>query len=408
MRRPTGSIRLVVLVVVVVAVGMAISEAAMQPTGRDRAILGAIFGGAGLLTLVMHRLARRLSRRLSSLAAVILLVSVSAVVAATITVLLAAGSMFLSVHDRNLVLVALGLGVGLALAASVTVSEAVTEDLRLVVEAAERLAGGELSARARLSRKDEIGELGEAFDGMAVKLQAAETERTALFQAVGHDLRTPLASIRAAVEAIQDGLAPDRDAYLAGVVKDVEHLDGLVSDVFALARLEGGSFELRPEWVDMAELADDAAESLTPLARTREVGLRVTTEGAAPALVDPTAFSRVIRNLLENALRHSPPGSTVTIEVGAGSLRVVDEGDGFPADFATRAFDRFTRADPARSAPGSGLGLAIARGIVEASGGTIFIEPGVGGRVTVKLQPAGERQSDDQRRQVPANRSARE
>jgi two-component system sensor histidine kinase BaeS len=385
MNRTPGSIRLVVLVVVVVAIGMAVSEAAMQPTGRDRAILGAIFGGAGLLTLAMHRLARRLSRRLSSLAAVILMVSVSAVVAATVTVLLAAGSMFLSVHDRNLVLVALGLGVGLALAAAVTVSDAVTEDLRVVVQAAERLARGELSARARLARKDEIGELGEAFDGMAVKLQAAENERIALFQAVGHDLRTPLASIRAAVEALQDDLAPDRETYLDGVVKDVEHLDRLVSDVFALARLEGGSFELLPEWVDIAELADDAVESLTPLARSCQVGLQVTAAGASPALVDPTAFSRVIRNLLDNALRHSPPGSTVTIEIGAGTLRVVDEGAGFPEDFAASAFDRFTRADPARSAPGSGLGLAIARGIVEASGGSIAIEPGRGGRVVVKL-----------------------
>jgi signal transduction histidine kinase len=385
MKRPRASIRLAMLVVAVVAIGMAISEAAMQPTGRDRAILGAVFGGAGLLTLAMHRLARRMSRRLSSLAAVIVMVSVSAVLASTVTVLLAAGSMFLSVHDRNLVLVALGLGVGLALATAVTVSEAVTDDLGQVVMAAERLAGGELSARARLSRKDEIGELGEAFDGMATKLQAAERERTALFQAVGHDLRTPLASIRAAVEAIQDRLAPDREAYLAGVVKEVEHLDKLVSDVFALARLEGGSFELRPEWVDIAELADDAVESLTPLARSRGVGLRVSAVGAVPALVDPTAMSRVIRNLIDNGIHHSPPGSTVTIEVGPGVFRVVDEGAGFAEDFAARAFDRFTRGDPARSGHGSGLGLAIARGIVEAGGGSIAIEPGGGGRVVVNL-----------------------
>lgn len=138
--------------------------------------------------------------------------------------------------------------------------------------------------------------------------------------------------------------------------------------------------------MDLAELGDEAVEALTPLAARRRIRLTARATGAVPAQVDPAAMGRVLRNLLHNAIRHSPDGAEVVLEVEPGGFRVVDEGEGFPDEFRPRAFDRFSRADAARSGDGAGLGLAIARGIVEAHGGTIHIEDGPGGRVAVRLR----------------------
>ncbi len=377
--------RLALVIAMVVAVGMAVSEAAMQPTPRDRVVLLAVFIGAGLFTLLIHWAGLRRAAHFRRLASQVQMVAVLAVMAAAVTVVLAAGSMFISEHDRNLVLVALGLGIGLSLAAALAVSDRLTSDLALVAEAAGRVAGGELSARAGVERADELGALARSFDEMATRLEATEEERSVLFQSIGHDLRTPLAAIQAAVEALQDGIAPDPAAYLAGISKDIEHLSQLVEDVFTLAKLESGAFQPNPEPVDLTELADDAVEALTPLASVRRVSLRVSSDQRVGAVVDPNGFSRVIRNLLDNAIRFAPEGSVVTVEVVPGSVTVIDQGGGFPADFRERAFERFSRADASRSGGGAGLGLAIAKGIVEASGGRIEIGDGPGGRVRVAL-----------------------
>ena len=147
--------------------------------------------------------------------------------------------------------------------------------------------------------------------------------------------------------------------------RDVEALSALVDDFFLLARIESGRFDLYPVAVDLTEIADEAVEALAPVAAASGVTLALAATARVRVQGNPTALGRVIRNLIDNAVRHAPSGSEVRVEVSADgrpSVTVVDEGPGFPAGFSAEAFERFTRADASRTRTtgGAGLGLAIA------------------------------------------------
>lgn len=379
------------LVVALTVVGLAASELTMQPTPEDRAALLGIFAVAALLTVAAALAVMQVAPRVRRLESAVRMVGVAAVGVAAVVVGMSAATMFISPHDRNLVLVALGLGTALGVVLAWAVARRITLDLGRLREAAQRVAEGDLTVRSRVERRDELGAAAAAFDRMVGRLQASEDERRVLLAAVGHDLRTPLASLQAAVEALQDGVAPDPDAYLRGMASDLDHLRKLVEDLFLLAQIEAGRAAIHPEPIDLAELADEAVEALTPLARRREVRLRTVTGGRVEMVGDPAALGRVLRNLVDNAVAHSPAGGEVAVEVwqrdGTAGLRVSDQGPGFPPGFEARAFELFTRAEESRSrgSGGTGLGLAIARGLVEAHGGSIRVEEGAGGRVVVTL-----------------------
>jgi signal transduction histidine kinase len=174
--------------------------------------------------------------------------------------------------------------------------------------------------------------------------------------------------------------------------RDVEALSSLVDDLFLLASIESGRLVLSAEPVDVSELADEAVEALQPAATARAVSLHLHSPGALTVNGNATAISRVIRNLVDNAIRHAPEGSRVEIVVDGPTptVRVIDEGPGFPPGFGEHAFESFARADPSRTRTtgGAGLGLAIARGLVEAHGGRIWIERPPGGRVAFELPAA--------------------
>ena len=164
----------------------------------------------------------------------------------------------------------------------------------------------------------------------------------------------------------------------------------LVDDLFLLATIEAGKLEVPREPVDLAELADDSIEALQPVAGRKDVRLRLETGGSVTVLGGPAALGRVIRNLVDNAIRHAPADSDVVVRVsnGAGALvEVEDAGPGFPPDLLDSAFEGFVTGDPARAraAGGAGLGLAIAHGVVTAHGGEIWAAPGPGGRVAFRL-----------------------
>jgi signal transduction histidine kinase len=295
--------------------------------------------------------------------------------------------MFIEPHDLTLVMVALVLGVGLGGVVAGAVARTLTDDLVAISHTAERVGQGDLGARTGVVRTDELGKTATALDKMIEKLEMSEEERNILLSAIGHDLRTPLGSMQAAVEALQDEVAPDPAAYLRGISHDLGYLRHLVDDLTLLTRIDTGRLDLLSTGVDLAELADEAVEAVTPAAASRNVRLRVEGPGHIGVTGDPAALSRVFRNLLANAIRHSPESGEVRIVLtqnGAhAETAVVDQGAGFPDRLRARAFDRFARADDSRNreSGGSGLGLAIAKGIVEAHGGTISIEDGPGGRV---------------------------
>jgi len=308
-----------------------------------------------------------------------------------VMVAIAAQSMVITDDDQRLlmrVLVPAVLGAALV---AMLMARPVARDASKICDAAMRVADGDLSARTGVVRSDELGEAAAMFDKMVDRLDAIESERAVMLSSISHDLRTPLAALRASVEAIRDGVAPDPDAYLSGMERQIKALASLVDDLQLHSRIVSGTIETIRTRLDLTELADEAMETLRPLAETRRVALLLEAEERVNVDADGSQLARVIRNLLENAIRHAPDDSVVLVQVAANSqsatLRVVDQGAGFPADFRDRAFEPFTRADPARdlTTGTAGLGLSIARGIVTAHGGTIGVADGPGGIVEIAL-----------------------
>lgn len=377
--------RLLLTLAPVLMLGVVATELAMDLDALARRQTYTIYAVAAGLSVVAYLVSVRMTLRARRIGVAVQWTGIATVAVAAVAVMMAARSMFINDHDRDVLLVVLAMGVALAAALAWAFGATVGEDLRRMCRAAELVTSGDLTARTGVVRRDEVGQTAAMFDAMVERLEANEAERRILITSVGHDLRTPLASLRAAVEALEDGLAPDPAAYLRGMASEVEHLGRLVDDLFTYARIESGRYEPVREPVDLRELADETIEVCAPIAHARGVDLRLAATVGCMAEVDTTGMGRVLRNLVDNAIQHTPVGGVVTIEVTDCGFRVVDQGAGFDEEFRPRAFDRFTRADPARSGGGAGLGLAIARGIVEAHGGRIDIEDGPGGRVVVEL-----------------------
>ena len=336
--------------------------------------------------------------RARGLARVLVATAVVSAVLVAAAVALAAWRMFLSGHDAIIVGVVVGLAAVLAVLVAVAVTRPLARQVRRLGDVAQLVAAGDLTARTGIDRRDELGEAGRAIDHMVARLGLAEQgrrrlekERTFLLSAIGHDLRTPLAALRAAVESLQDGVAPDPDRYLAAMSTQIDAVQQLIEELVMYARIEAGKLEFEKVDVDLAELVDETVETMTPVAHRRGLRLDASADGRARVRGGPAELARVLRNLIDNALRYGPAGSTVVVELTTGvhTARIVvrDEGPGFPDDFRPRAFEPFTRADPARDrATGTaGLGLAIARGIVDAHDGTITLGPPPGGTVEVHL-----------------------
>jgi signal transduction histidine kinase len=310
---------------------------------------------------------------------------------ATMMIAIAAQTMFISGHDQKILMWALIPAVLGAAVVAMLLARPVARDAKRICDAAMKVADGDLAARTGVHRNDELGEAAEMFDVMVGRLGTVEKERTLMLSSISHDLRTPLAALRAAVEAIRDGVAPDPDRYLAGMERQVRALSSLVDDLHLHTRLVSGTLELTRTELDLTELADESMETMRPLAEARHVKLLLEATERVTVDADGAQLARVVRNLLDNAIRHAPGDSVVLVEVeqrdGQAILRVVDEGPGFPDDFRERAFEPFTRADEARDTRTgtAGLGLSIAKGIVTAHHGTVDLGEGPGGVVHITL-----------------------
>ena len=378
-----------------VVVAMALFEITMDPTPSDRARLLVIFLALALVAALAVFLLPRWLQRARSIRFTIIAVGMTSFLIVAGTAVVAAQEMFFSSHDLQLLLVVLGFGLVASFGFAYAVSRPITADLRRIADSAQRVADGDFEASTNVVRTDEVGDLAIAFDAMADDLRAAEEHRLAddrarreFLTAVGHDLRSPLGSLQAAVEALQDGVAPDPERYLRSMERDLAALHRLVDDVFLLARLEAGAVELERQPVDVTEIADEAIEVLRPIAQKRGVDVELRAPGSITTATAPEALGRVMRNLIDNAIRHST--AQVIVAVTAPNdlrIRVTDDGAGFPADFVDRAFESFSRADTARTRDGSGtgLGLAIAQRFVTALGGSIRAEPGPGGAIEFNL-----------------------
>lgn len=298
--------------------------------------------------------------------------------------------------------VAGGLAALVAVAVGLVLARQISGPLRDLTSAARRMAGGDLEGRVPIRSRDELGELAAAFNSMAEAVGRQQALRRRMAADVAHELRTPLAVIQADLEAMIDGVRPLSAEAVADVHGETRLLSRLIDDLRDLSLAETGQLPLRKEPTDLEDLARTSAARFAPRAEERGIGLEVgATEDLPPADVDPDRISQVFGNLLENALRHTPPGGRVELRVGPGErpatlqATVRDTGPGIPAEHLPNVFEHFYRADRARSrsAGGSGIGLAVVKQLVEAHGGRAWAEspPGRGATfgLTLPVIPAG-------------------
>ena len=276
--------------------------------------------------------------------------------------------------------------------------------LASMLSAVRRIADGRLETRVEVQSPDELRELAEAFNAMAADLEIAfgrqrelEQARRQLIAAVSHDLRNPLASMRAMVESINDGVVTDHESvgrYLIQLQHEVEYLSQLIDDLFELSQIDVGLIEMQLHWASMEDLISDTLEGVSAQAARRRLAVVGSVqEGLPPVLMDTRRMQRVLGNLVHNALRHTPSDGTIRIEAQDSGTEVLvtvaDTGEGIPPDEIPHIFEQFYRGDRARSRNdgGSGLGLSIAQRIVAAHGGRIWAEsePGRGARFTFTL-----------------------
>jgi two-component system sensor histidine kinase BaeS len=243
-------------------------------------------------------------------------------------------------------------------------------------DASNELAAGSLQARAEEDGPRELAELARSFNAMAEELQRLFDARRELVTWASHDLRTPITSMQAMLEAIEDGLASP-EQYLPALQQQVRTLALRVDDLFELARIDAGALTLELREAELGGLVDACVRSLAAEAASRGVRLEARTT-AARVRCEPDKIERVILNLVTNALRHTPSDGAVAVVVSTTGpeveVSVEDTGEGLEPGAEQTMFDRFWRGDRARSSDGAGLGLAIARGLVEAHGGRIWAE----------------------------------
>ena len=280
-----------------------------------------------------------------------------------------------------------------ALLVGFVVAEGITRPLRRLIGAVRRLERGDRNARANLAAPGELGELGAAVDAMAATLERQDELRRALTADVAHELRTPVTILRAQCEAILDGVAVPSRHQVASLHEEVLRLGRVIEDLETLASAEAAGLRLDRKTVELAALLEETVRLVAPQFEAGEVELLTRSE---PASVggDRLRLGQIIRNLLSNALKFTPPGGKVEVNLAGNDrqveLTVTDTGVGIPPDELPHVFDRFWRGTNGRTAAGSGIGLAVVEELVHAHDGdvTATSEPGRGAVFSVRLPRA--------------------
>ena len=283
-------------------------------------------------------------------------------------------------------------GTVVAIALGVVLATRLTRPVRALTEAARAVAAGKYDSAVVVPASGELGDLARSFNQMSASLASAQEQRRRLSADIAHDLRTPLSIILGHTEALTDGLLPPTAATFAVLHEEAQRLDRLIEDLRTLSLAESGSMRLDLSAVEPQALLQRTVNAHLPQARQRDVNLQVDSgAGVPPVRMDADKIARVLDNLVDNALRHTPAGGRVLLGVemqGSGvRFTVGDTGPGVAAADLAHIFERFYRGDGARGRGGSGLGLAIARSLVELHGGTIGASsvPGVGTTIHFSL-----------------------
>lgn len=317
-----------------------------------------------------------------------------------LNVFVTARLMFASEHDLLLATVLLAFAAGIAMVLGYFLSSAVTDKISTLTRAANIIAEGDLSVRVAADGSDEISQLAHTFNKMIERLEETNRKqreldrlRRDLIAWIGHDLRTPLASMRAILEALADGVVTEPTTvkrYLLTAQRDIQSLSTLIDDLFEMAQIDAGGMQLDKRTNSVVDLISDTLEGFSALAQEKGVYLSgQAASGVDPVRVDARQVGRVLSNLVGNAIRHTPTGGHIEVQASVRDAQTVlvevcDSGEGIPPESVARVFEQFYRAEQSRNRAtgGTGLGLAIAKSIIEAHGGYIGVEstPGQGAR----------------------------
>jgi signal transduction histidine kinase len=378
----------------------------MQPSLREIGLLALFLAITSGLTLIAGYSAYRLGWIIRSPRLLWTLLGIYTLsnLLALLTVWFTARLMFVNQHDLLLATVLLIFAAAIGMALGYFFSATLTQRIAALNRAAEEIMQGDLEVRLPAKGRDEIAELASAFNQMAAQLEeAAEMRiemdelRRDLLAWIGHDLQTPLTSIRAIIEALADGVIEDQttvDRYLRTAQREIQNLSHLIDDLSQISRLDAGGMPLNISANSISDLISDTIESFSELASRKRITLAGTSEVDIGLVeMDAQRISRVLANLVSNAIRHTSPGGEVhlrAVRVPSGiQVEVQDTGEGIPPEDLPFIFDSFYGSEKSRNREtGSpGLGLAIARGIVQAHAGTISAEniPQGGARFTFLL-----------------------
>ncbi|MDI2036082.1 sensor histidine kinase [Paenarthrobacter nitroguajacolicus] len=364
----------------------------------------------GAATLVLLRLLRRAS----------VLAQICLVVVATVAVLVAGmvsafNAMFISARDLEVMWYILAVASAVAVALALVLGAGVSRNAGRLVDAARRIGRGETlehsgteGKRAAIAMTSELAELAQELEASSRSLAesrdreaAIETARRELVSWISHDLRTPLASMRAMTEALEDGMAADVQGYYRKIIGQTEQMTAMVNDLLELSKIQAGTLRLRAEALDLYDLVSDALSDLAPLAAKRGIRLDGGGDRECMAVADGPSLARAVRNILLNAIIYSGPETDVHVSVGRDDghavIAVQDQCGGIPDEDLPHLFETGWQKDPSRGAPqalqgtysGAGIGLSMVAGIVKAHGGSVTVSNVDGGcRFALKL-PAG-------------------
>jgi signal transduction histidine kinase len=314
-----------------------------------------------------------------------LALAVAIVVAPVLVALVVVGlKMVISGHAAVLV-AAIVLGAGaVAVIVARLIAGSLLSDVAAIRDGLAAVGRGERDVRITTAVDDELGELAADANTMIERLAAEEAARRDLVAAVSHDLRTPITSLRLLAEAVQDEIvdASERRAYLERMRIHIDALSALIDDLFELSRLEAGDIGWSLQRVPLGELVGETVEAMRVQAEAKGVAVvAVVPDGVAAARANPEKLQRVLFNLIQNAIRHTPADGSVVVRAssisdGGVEIEVADTGEGIAPDEREHVFDAFFRGGEgaARSGGGAGLGLAVSRAIVEAHGGRIWLD----------------------------------
>jgi signal transduction histidine kinase len=364
----------------------------MQAPASDLRALTQFLLTSSIPSLVIGYLAFTLGRQwLHSIRHKIILAYSLGIVIAILNIFVTSQLMFVSEHDFLLLALLLVFAGVLSASFGYLLAANITRSLDMLRESTQRVANGDFSVQVSLTELDELSDVADSFNRMAHELQNAfarqkelEQARRDLIAAVSHDLRTPLTSIGAMVEALADGVVTDQattQRYYASIGSQIENLSRLINDLFELAQLDTRQIELHLEPVNMNDLLSDVLETMQAQAGAKGVALKGIFSQDLPLIrAEFTKIQRVLFNLVQNAIRHTPAHGSIALatrKVPEGiQIDISDTGEGILPDDLPHVFDQFFRGEKSRSREtgGSGLGLTIARGIVEAHQGRIWVE----------------------------------